>query len=42
MKGSTKSGDFGWMDKKDSRVSRGTNNAMKETRRLLMKIAGAK
>jgi hypothetical protein len=37
-----KSGDFSWMKERECKASKGTNVAMKETKKLLMKIAGAK
>jgi hypothetical protein len=42
MKDRIKSGDYNWMKKCDGKVSKGTNHAMKETQKLIMKIAGAK
>ena len=37
-----RSGSFSWMKSMDSEASIGTKNAMKETKKLIMKIAGAK
>jgi hypothetical protein len=36
------SGNYGWMRSKENKYSKGSNTAMKETKKLLMKIAGAK
>jgi hypothetical protein len=37
-----KSANFKWMRDKDNKYSKGSNTAMRETKKLLMKIAGAK